>query len=81
MLDPAHLARVERFFGEGGPLVFLAVGTSGLVYPAAGLVMEARGAGGESWLVNLEPPGNRSAFQHFVEGPSGKVLPGLFEWC
>jgi NAD-dependent deacetylase len=60
--------------------VFLAAGTSGVVYPAAGLVLHARRAGGETWLVNIEPPDNRAAFEHFVEGPSGEVLPGLFEW-
>ncbi len=59
-----------------GRLVFLAVGTSGVVYPAAGLVREARAAGGETWLVNLEPPDNRGAFDEFVQGPSGRVLPG-----
>ena len=61
-------------------LVFLAVGTSGLVHPAAGLVMQARGYGAETWLVNAEPPDNLGAFQHFVQGPSGRVLPELFEW-
>ncbi len=68
---------------HGGPaagFVFLAVGTSGVVYPAAGLVREARAAGGETWLVNLEPPENRGAFHHFVQGPSGSVLPDLFAW-
>jgi NAD-dependent deacetylase len=58
---------------------FLAVGTSGAVYPAAGLVLEARGAGGQTWLVNAEPPENRGAFHHFVQGPSGRI-PRLFEW-
>jgi hypothetical protein len=30
--------------------------------------------------VNLEPSDDRSAFDSFVQGPSGEVLPGLFEW-
>ena len=83
MLDPLHLQRIEDFMeaSRGGPFVFLAVGTSGVVYPAAGLVLHARAAGAETWLVNAEPPENRSAFHHFVEGRSGKVLPGLFEWA
>ena len=61
----------------GGRLVFLAVGTSGSVYPAAGLVSAARRMGAETWLVNAEPPDNVSLFEHFVEGPSGQVLPEL----
>jgi NAD-dependent deacetylase len=81
MLNPEHLVRIERFMSEAERLVFLAAGTSGVVYPAAGLVMHARAAGGETWLVNIEPPDNRAAFEHFVEGPSGEVLPELFEWA
>lgn len=80
MLDPAHLARVERFMQEADRLVFLAAGTSGVVYPAAGLVVHARSAGGETWLVNVDEPDNRAAFEHFVQGKSGEVLPDLFEW-
>jgi NAD-dependent deacetylase len=82
MIDPEVLRAISRFLDDsrGHRLLFLAVGTSGAVYPAAGLVLEARGRGGEAWLVNAEAPENRGAFQHFVEGPSGKILPGLFEW-
>jgi len=83
VLDPMHLHRISAFVDEAraGRLVFLAVGTSGLVYPAAGLVLQARAAGAEAWLVNVEPPDNARAFHHFVRGPSGEVLPDLFEWA
>jgi NAD-dependent deacetylase len=82
MLDPELMRKIESFIEAPGPgrLVFLAVGTSGVVYPAAGLVREARAAGALTWLVNLDPPENRGAFHQFVQGPSGRVLPGLFEW-
>jgi NAD-dependent deacetylase len=83
VLDPANLRRISAFVEDarGGRFVFLAVGTSGVVYPAAGLVLQARAAGAEAWLVNAEPPDNARAFHHFVQGPSGKVLPDLFEWA
>ncbi len=83
MLDIEGLSRIAAFIDRPGAerLVFLAVGTSGLVYPAAGIVRQARAAGGETWLVNLEAPENRAAFQHFVQGPSGRVLPELFAWA
>jgi NAD-dependent deacetylase len=83
MLDPGHMRRIEAFMesSTGTRFVFLAVGTSGVVYPAAGLVLHARAAGAETWLVNADPPENRSAFQHFVQGPSGKILPELVEWA
>ena len=82
MIDPFVLRRIAAFIDEArrSTLAFLAVGTSGAVYPAAGLVHEVRGAGGQTWLVNAEPPENRGAFRHFVQGPSGKILPDLFEW-
>lgn len=82
MIDPDILRAIGRFVDQArrGHFVFLAVGTSGAVYPAAGLVLEARGAGGETWLVNAEPSENRGAFHHFVQGPSGQILPELFEW-
>jgi NAD-dependent deacetylase len=83
VLDPMHLHRISVFVEEAraGRLVFLAVGTSGLVYPAAGMVLQARAAGAEAWLVNSEAPDNVRAFHHFVQGPSGQVLPDLFEWA
>ena len=83
VLDPIHLHRISVFVEEAraGRLVFLAVGTSGLVYPAAGLVLQARAAGAEAWLVNAEPPDNARAFHHFIQGPSGKILPDLFQWA
>ena len=43
-------------------------------------MLEARAAGGETWLVNAEPSENRGAFHHFVQGPSGTILPDFFDW-
>ena len=79
-LDPAHFEAIEGFLGAGRSerLVFVAAGTSGTVYPAAGFVDLARGAGAETWLVNAEAAENVGRFHHFVEGPSGEVLPRLF---
>ncbi|MDQ3368010.1 MAG: NAD-dependent deacylase [Myxococcota bacterium] len=78
MIPPAALAAIDRFVrGAGTRLVFLAVGTSGVVYPAAGLVDVARQAGGTSWLVNAERPANVSRFDEVVIGPAGTVLPAL----
>jgi NAD-dependent deacetylase len=77
MLDPRHLERVERFMAGARRLVFLAVGTSGAVWPAAGLVVQARAHGAATWLVNAEPPENAERFEHFLAGRSGEVLPTL----
>jgi NAD-dependent deacetylase len=78
-LDGRVLDRVDRFIREAGrDLVFVAAGTSGVVYPAAGLVEEVKRAGGASWLVNAERSGNAARFDHVVIGKAGEVLPALF---
>lgn len=77
-LPDGAIDRILTFIEEAGTrLVFLAVGTSGLVYPAAGLVETCREVGGASWLVNLEPPANATRFDHVVIGPAGRELPKL----
>ena len=78
-LPPGVLDQIDAFITAAGPrLIFIAVGTSGLVYPAAGLVDATREVGGTSWLVNLEPPANATRFDHTVLGPAGRELPALF---
>jgi NAD-dependent deacetylase len=59
--------------------VFLAVGTSGNVYPAAGMVLDVRFHGGLAVEVNLEPAENTSLFHHHLIGPAGTVLPELVD--
>jgi NAD-dependent deacetylase len=58
---------------------FLVVGTSAVVYPAAGLVGLARGRGCPVVEVNLQP----TAVSHRVDvslyGPAGQILPRLVE--
>lgn len=79
MLDPKDLQRINDFLerARGNKLVFLAAGTSGQVYPAAGLVSVARMYGAQSFLVNADPAENTAAFDHFIQGRSGVVLPKL----
>lgn len=79
-LNPEHLDQIGEFLAEGarrGRVIFLAVGTSGAVHPAAGLVHAARRLGAETWLVNADPADNGSAFEHFLQGKSGEILPRL----
>ena len=78
-LNPDDLERVQDFMTRArGRLVFVAAGTSGQVYPAAGFVDVARTLHADTWLVNADPPENASSFHHFIQGPSGQVLPALF---
>jgi NAD-dependent deacetylase len=79
MLDPATTHRVDLFMREamGAPFIFLAVGTSGTVYPAASYVQLARLHGAQTWLANLDPAENAGAFDHVVAGPAGSTVPRL----
>lgn len=80
MLDPDHLQQIGSFIAKAGSkLHFFAVGTSGQVYPAAGIVDEVRHRGGTAWLVDVDPsPEYAVRFQHVIRGKSGEVLPELF---
>ncbi|MEM7431900.1 MAG: NAD-dependent deacylase [Pseudomonadota bacterium] len=81
------------WFGEGIPAdaiqrslaaaagcdVFLAVGTSSQVYPAAGLAELAQDNGACAAEFNLEPTPLSSQFDHCVIGKAGTTLPELVE--
>ncbi|MBA3542039.1 MAG: NAD-dependent deacylase [Deltaproteobacteria bacterium] len=78
-LPAGVMDRIGAFVTKAGKrLVFIAVGTSGLVYPAAGLVDVTKQVGGTSYLVNLEAPTNVSSFDHVILGPSAVQLPQVF---
>jgi NAD-dependent deacetylase len=57
--------------------VFLSVGTSGLVYPAAGLPFSALGAGACVIEVNPDDTPLTPRATHRLRGPSGVWLPAL----
>lgn len=81
LLNPAHLEQIGAFIEDAGArLVFIAVGTSGQVYPAAGLVDAARAVGGKTWLIDADPEEDYAVrFDHVIKGKSGEVLPGLLK--
>ena len=60
-----------------GCQVFLSVGTSGLVQPAAALPFAARNKGAVVVEVNLEPTPLTEKADFFLQGKSGEVLPEL----
>jgi NAD-dependent deacetylase len=57
--------------------VFLSVGTSSLVYPAAGLAELARSHGAIVAEINPNPTGLAAHFDHAIAGTAGAVLPEL----
>lgn len=55
--------------------LFVAIGTSGNVYPAAGFVAAAREQGASTLELNLEPSAVRSNFDEARHGPASVVVP------
>lgn len=55
--------------------LFVSIGTSGAVYPAAGFVQEARAAGGRTLELNLEPSDGSHFFHESRHGPASVLVP------
>jgi NAD-dependent deacetylase len=76
MLDPADLEAAEE--AASGCELMLVVGTSGLVYPAAGLPAVAGRAGARVVIVNPEPTELDGQADAVVRGPAAELLPALW---
>ncbi len=55
--------------------LFVAIGTSGTVYPAAGFVAEARACGARTLELNLEPSDGTELFDEARHGPATRIVP------
>ncbi len=55
--------------------LFMSIGTSGNVYPAAGFVEVANQCGALTVELNLEPSKIKSAFGHCIYGAASEVVP------
>ena len=55
--------------------LFVAIGTSGAVYPAAGFVAEARAYGVRTCEINLEAADNADLFDEQRYGPASETAP------
>ncbi len=59
--------------------LFVSIGTSGAVYPAAGFVQTARYCGAETLELNLEPSGGSGFFHNSRFGRAGELVPAWVE--
>jgi NAD-dependent deacetylase len=57
--------------------LFVSIGTSGAVYPAAGFVQTAAHAGARTLELNLEPSAGSSLFEESRMGPASLLVPDL----
>ena len=55
--------------------MFISIGTSGNVYPAAGFVAEARSRGARTVELNLEPSQGESLFAERRYGKASEIVP------
>jgi NAD-dependent deacetylase len=73
---PYAMERIEAAL-EAADL-FVSIGTSGAVYPAAGFVQLARAVGADTLEINLEPSAGSRLFADARYGPAGRLVP---EWA
>jgi hypothetical protein len=70
---PYEMDRIYRALAEAD--LFVSIGTSGAVYPAAGFVMEARANGARTLELNLEPSEGTHWFDEARHGKAGDLVP------
>ena len=74
---PLHMDRIERALSACD--LFVSIGTSGAVYPAAGFVQLANLAGARTVELNLEPSLGSRFFDETRYGPATEVVPAFVE--
>lgn len=72
---PYEMERIERALQDAD--LFVSIGTSGAVYPAAGFVQTARYCGAKTLEINLEPSLGSIYFDESRTGPASLLVP---EW-
>ena len=74
---PFHLDEIERELRDC--YLFISIGTSGSVYPAAGFVSLARKAGAHTVELNLEPSDGVVRFHEAHQGKATEIVPHYVE--
>lgn len=74
---PYEMDRIDRALMEAD--LFVSIGTSGNVYPAAGFVQTARYVGARTLEMNLEPSLGSYLFDESRTGKAGELVPAWVE--
>lgn len=74
---PFEMDRIYDDLGDAD--LFVSIGTSGSVYPAAAFVAYAKGMGTRTVELNLEPSENAHVFAETMYGPASIVVPLFVE--
>jgi NAD-dependent deacetylase len=73
---PLHMEAIEAALDRCW--LFVSIGTSGNVYPAAGFVEQVRGRA-ETVELNLEPSEGAAMFNRAIHGPATEVVPAFVD--
>jgi NAD-dependent deacetylase len=79
---PYRMDEIQAALGQAD--LFVSIGTSGTVYPAAGFVQLARAVGADTLELNLEPSGGMAAGYGFAAGEYGAatfLVPAWVDRC
>jgi len=74
---PYHMDVIEAAIAACD--LFVSIGTSGAVYPAAGFVSLARNAGARTLEINLDPSAGTPLFDEARHGPAGTLVPAFVD--
>ena len=74
---PYQMERIYAAIREAD--LFVSIGTSGAVYPAAGFVRDARELGAQTLELNLERSEGSHLFDVSRQGPAGELVPAWVE--
>ena len=74
---PMEMQRIEMALAKCD--LFVSIGTSGNVYPAAGFVALANQAGAKTHMLNLDPSNNGTAFDQSDFGMATELVPEFVE--
>lgn len=74
---PLHMNRIEAALAACD--LFVSIGTSGAVWPAAGFVQQARFAGARTVELNIERTMGRRLFDEGFYGPATEVVPAFVD--
>ena len=74
---PLHMNAIEHYLSQCD--LFISIGTSGNVYPAAGFVEVARSYGAHTVELNLEPSNGHNLFEEHIHGKATEVVPNFLK--
>jgi len=74
---PYQMRRIEEAIAQCD--LFVSIGTSGAVYPAAGFVSTAKAMGARTLELNLEPSEGSAIFHEARHGPASELVPAWVE--